>query len=307
MNLTAARGVGPGFVTAWPCSDAKPDASNLNFQQGDNSAIANAAVLALGVNGDLCFEASAAVDLIADLNGWFAPSAGFEPRTPRRILDTRTGLNLDRPGALVGGDVLSFDLTGLATSALVLNVTSTRAQGAGFVTVWPCNAPRPDSSNLNFEPGRDAANGVIVPVGANRICFESSVTTDLVVDLNGFFQPGAAFAPRVPRRVFDTRNAIGGVPAARLEPGRPIALPFPAGVAAVSMNVTATGAEADGFITVWPCSQPKPDASNINYRPGNNVAIANTVIVPVGAGGLLCFDTFSPVHLIADFNGFFPG
>ena len=36
------------------------------------------------------------------------------------------------------------------------------------------------------------------------------------------------------------------------------------GVGAVSMNVTVTSPDGEGFITVYPCDS-KPDASNLNY------------------------------------------
>ena len=303
LNLTAAGTESDGFITAWPCVEPKPVASNLNYQRGVD--IANAAVLAVDGNGEICFESFAPAHLIADLNGWFAPGAGFEPRTPQRLFDSRSGLGLNAPGKLQPGQVLRFALSGATTSAILLNITAAEAEADGFIVAWPCNAPKPDSSNLNYGPGRDVANGVILPVGANEICFEAHRATHLIADLNGFFRPNAAFATRTPRRIFDSRSGIGGIPVAKLQPGTPIALPVVSGVSALSLNVTVTQADAAGFIVVWPCSEPKPVASNVNYRPGTD--IANTVIVPVGSDGRVCFDSFAPVHIIGDFNGFFPG
>ncbi len=40
------------------------------------------------------------------------------------------------------------------------------------------------------------------------------------------------------------------------------------GVSAVTLNVTATGATADGFVTVFPSGVSKPTTSNLNIRAG---------------------------------------
>jgi hypothetical protein len=68
-----------------------------------------------------------------------------------------------------------------------LNVTVTNGEGPGFVTVFPCGA-MPVVSSLNFVPGQTVANAVIAPLSSTgNICFYSSVPTDLVVDVNGWF------------------------------------------------------------------------------------------------------------------------
>src|SRR5215468_7499998 len=59
-----------------------------------------------------------------------------------------------------------------------------------------------------------------------------------------------------------------------------------------------------GFVTVWPCGEPRPLASNLNFTAGQN--IPNNVIVKIGAGGKVCLFTLTATHLIADLNGFFP-
>ncbi len=42
------------------------------------------------------------------------------------------------------------------------------------------------------------------------MCFTSSVATDIVVDLNGWFKTPPGFTPVTPTRVFDTR--VGNPP-----------------------------------------------------------------------------------------------
>jgi hypothetical protein len=75
LNVTATRPVAPGFVTVFPCGE-RPLASNLNFVAGET--VAGAVLTSVFVEHDpgqdvllVCFYASADVDLVADINGWF--------------------------------------------------------------------------------------------------------------------------------------------------------------------------------------------------------------------------------------------
>ena len=80
----------------------------------------------------------------------------------------------------------------------------------------------------------------------------------------------------------------------------------PMDAAAVVLNVTVTAPEGSGFITVYPCGEPLPTASNLNFVAGDTVP--NAVVVKLGAGGKVClFAAESATHLIADTNGYFPG
>jgi hypothetical protein len=74
----------------------------------------------------------------------------------------------------------------------------------------------PVASNVNFIAGRTRANSVIAPVGADgAVCVFVSAPVDVVVDVSGWFVDGAGsgFVGVVPRRLVDTRFAIGPVPA----------------------------------------------------------------------------------------------
>ncbi|HEX4980190.1 MAG TPA: hypothetical protein VFV63_00745 [Ilumatobacteraceae bacterium] len=75
----------------------------------------------------------------------------------------------------------------------------------------------------------------------------------------------------------------------------------PADAVAAVLNVTVAGPTADGFATVFPCGQPVPTASNLNYRTG--VDTANTATVQLGDGGKACIYTFATTHLLADVSG----
>lgn len=86
LNLTATRTAGSGYLTAYPCDAALPNASNLNMSgRGD---VANFAIVAPDAAGRVCVFTSVSTDLVVDVFGSFG--AVFEGRAPTRLLDTRT-------------------------------------------------------------------------------------------------------------------------------------------------------------------------------------------------------------------------
>jgi hypothetical protein len=219
LNITATGTTADdfgGYVTVYPCGD-RPNASSLNFVSGQT--VPNAVIAPVSASGEVCFYALGTTDLIVDLNGHFLSGAGFTPTTPTRIADTRSGSDQGVrtvTKAKVGGDttlkVQFTDIAGLTPSsgvgAVSLNVTATGTTAddfGGYVTVYPCGA-LPNASNLNFVSGQIVPNAVIAPVSASgEVCFYARGTTDLIVDLNGYFLSGAGFAPMSPVRLFDTR------------------------------------------------------------------------------------------------------
>jgi hypothetical protein len=78
----------------------------------------------------------------------------------------------------------------------------------------------------------------------------------------------------------------------------------PTDATAVVLNVTATGTKQPGFLTVYPCGQTIPTASNLNY--GNDTTIANAVTTKIGTSGKICIYTSAETNLITDINGYYP-
>ena len=80
-----------------------------------------------------------------------------------------------------------------------------------------------------------------------------------------------------------------------------------AGVAAsaiaVVATVTVTDASGPGYVTAWPCDEPRPTASVLNHGAG--APAAGTAVVSVAADGTICLFTFSPAHLLVDVAGWF--
>ena len=203
MNVTVTgTSVGDegGWVAVFPCGTS-PGVSNLNFVSGQT--IPNAVITPVSSNGKVCFKVYGKANLIADINGYFTPSSGFNTVVPSRIMDTRHGTG----GVAVGkvgngrddsGDVLEFSVLGkgalpssaAAIGAVSMNVTVTGTSvgdEGGWVAVFPCGTS-PGVSNLNFVSGQTIPNAVITPVSSNgKVCFKVYGKANLIADINGYF------------------------------------------------------------------------------------------------------------------------
>lgn len=201
INVAAINPTTNGFLTVYPCGVAPPVASNLNFDAREVRAVS--AIVELpgalpdpNAAGKICVTGSTDMHFIVDVTGYYAPTASAGPRvvldplSDVRVIDTR------EPGVpgvrFTSESTQRFDLSSAVdrsdeTVAAVLNVVAVRAERAGFVTVYPCQATRPTTSSLNYTTGQ-TANLVVTPLSATgEICIFTSTPVDLVVDLVGAF------------------------------------------------------------------------------------------------------------------------
>ena len=70
------------------------------------------------------------------------------------------------------------------------------------------------------------------------------------------------------------------------------------------LNVTVTNTARGGFLTIFPCDQPQPNAANLNYAP--NQVIANAVFAKLDPSGRTCIFTSADAHVIVDATGSLP-
>jgi MYXO-CTERM domain-containing protein len=241
-----------------------------------------------------------------------APSR-FRAAVPARLFDTRTPadsarlLRGDGSGAgplslTSGGSFRDWAAAGVGADATAvwLNVAAVGREVPGYVTVFPRGRPRPETSNVNYEPMRVVANAAPVALGDGaRVDFAAHTAVDAVVDLAGSFGPtGAGLAPVAPTRVLDTR-----APAAPLRAGvtRAVDVRAPAGATGVVASVAVIAGAAGGYLTASPCGAPTPPTSNINYAPGD--VVANAVASGLGAGQL-CLTSSADVDVVVDVTGY---
>ena len=322
INLTIVDPAQPGYFVAYPCG-TPPNSSSVNFAAGQT--VANAVVVPLSADGEVCFYGSIDAHILADINGEFPQAAGLTSLTPTRVFDTRPS---EPQGAVTvtkqkygPGTTLKVKFTGAGgvpatgAEAVSINFTVVDPVAPGFATAFPCGT-LPLASNLNFVTGQTVANAVIAPLSnSGEVCFYSSQDAHLIADVSGWFAKDSGLTSLIPTRVLDTRpnQPQGAVPVTQKKYGDPDVLEItiagaagvPAsGVGLVSLNVTAVDPVGSGFITVYPCG-PRPLASSVNYVTGQTVA--NAVLAPVSADGKVCFYSQLNTHLVVDVSGWFEG
>jgi hypothetical protein len=318
LNVTSINATEATYFASFPAGLSVPDSSSLNPQPG--RAIPNMVLVGIGAGGAVSvFNKAGQADCIVDVLGYFHPTegCGLEPLVPERLLDTRVGLGV--PAGRVGaGGVVELQVTGrggvpeTGVDAVVLNLTSVMPSSAGFLTSWPTGQPQPNISNVNYETGRVIPNLVVCKVGTGgRVSiFVSNGDVDLIADVVGCFTAaGVTHVPLPPMRLLDTRSGLGA-PLGALGVGGEIALRVvdrggvPASARAVVLNVTATNATADTFITTYPSGSSRPNASSLNVGAGRTTA--NLVLAKVGADGAVrLYNENGTVDLLADVAGYF--
>jgi hypothetical protein len=255
-----------------------------------------------------------------------APGGTFTPVNPARVLDTRAKIGVTTTTPVKANGTVVLQVAGSAGGAVpasgvtsvVLNVTATAETTGGHLIAYPDGGTRPTSSNLNWTPGRNVPNLVIVPVGADGkidLVNASSGTVHFVADVFGYFSAaasGATYEPVGPARVLDTRAKIGVTTTTPVKANGTVALTVsgaggvPAtGASAVVLNVTATAEQSSGHLIAYPSGTTRPDSSNLNWIAGKSVP--NLVIVPVGADGKVDLYNASSgtTHFVADVFGYF--
>lgn len=241
---------------------------------------------------------------LVDRDGWIAYLEAHPQLSPdfaRQSVSVSPYPTSADPGTHLQFTVSKLDLTSLGSPANTTLTVSIDGVDLGDFPVTGGTA----TVDLTVPSG--------VPGGAQELTLvaEPSGTT---VTIPVTIQP--SIVPLSPQRILDTRaggTTIDGQFAATglVAAGSTLELTVagrggvPADASAAVLNLTATDAAGIGYVTVWPCGQPRPVASSTNFAPG--AASPNTVVTDIGTGGKVClYAGEAGVHLIADVNGTVP-
>src|SRR5271157_5668162 len=190
LNFTAVPHEPLGYLTTWPAGQPRPDVSTLNSITG--VVVANAAIVRGGDGGDVSVYATNDIDLVIDINGYFAaPGQGglsLYTVAPCRVLDTRNG-NGQFVGRLPVNVVGSVCAPSNTAQAYVLNATVVPAGPLGYLTLWPDCEGRPGVSTLNAIDGAITSNMAIVPTNNGSIDAFATNPTQLILDISSYFGP----------------------------------------------------------------------------------------------------------------------
>ena len=230
-----------------------------------------------------------------------------------------TGLKAT-PGS--GMAVLDFTAPAVVSGVQVTNYAYSTDDGKSWLALTPAVvAPPLTIAARSDDPAAPLVDGSTYKVRVRALSSSGdgaasaavSVTPAMASDTS----TGRRYVPLSPSRLADTRPGFApadgaGPPTGLVGPGGVITVKvagragIPAdGVAAVAVNVTATGPTANTFVTVFPAGETRPTASNLNVAAGQTVP--NMAVAKLGAeGSISLYNDKGQTHLIVDVLGWFP-
>jgi len=249
-----------------------------------------------------------------------------------RLLDTRPGESgCFVPGAPLGdGMVLKQSAVGACSGipanavAVVGNATAVNfiSTGPHWITFYPSNEQRPNTSNLNFRDNQVMSNWFTARLGADgAFNIYSHASTHLVIDVAGYYAPpepkGLYYHPLPASvRLFDSRSGANACDA----PGNPLAnngirtvkahgtcfnAAIPASAQAIVGSATAINFLSSGFnwATLYASGDPVPKSSSLNFTA--NEVVSNWFTAKLSGDGKFNIYSRASTHFVIDVAGYF--
>ncbi len=210
LVVTAASPASSGYLTVWPDGEPRPSTSNVNFVR--EPASANSVTVSIPSDGaiDIFNSAGAAVNVIVDINGYFAATGeAFNPSSPMRICDTRSVAAVGGTGDVTAGvsgacgnggtmpakgsttTVAVGNIGAIPSNAkiVVANITvADTVAGSGYLTAWPAGTTQPSTSNVNWSKGQVIPNMVVSGLnGSGQMDMFVSAPADVIIDVVGWY------------------------------------------------------------------------------------------------------------------------
>ncbi|MEJ3743374.1 trypsin-like serine protease [Actinomycetes bacterium KLBMP 9797] len=206
--------------------------------------------------------------------------------TPVKVLDTKTS------GVLGPQSTRNFSVTGVGAvpqtgvSAVQLRLTTSGATASTWLGLWPFGTSRPGTSAMNPGVGEAESNLVTVPVGTNGwvSIFNNAGNVAVVAEVRGYFTTGAdtgGFTPVAHTRPVAVQT-VGQSASVTLKLTGGI---IPTGAQAALLDVSISGTENDGQLSVFPVGN-EAARSLINWGAPRGSAPA---LVPLPADGRVTF------------------
>ena len=198
-NLTVVDATMSWAIALGPVATSSPTTSTINFSTGQ--ILANGLTVGLSATGTLSAtylsKPGNTTDLVFDVSGYFVPGSSgskFIAIPAVRPVDTRVA-----SGVLSAGVPRTLQVTGgdgvpSTATAITANITVVRPTGPWAAFLGPVATASPSTSSLNFLAGDIRGNGLTIPLGSGgtlsaTYLSTSGNTTDLVVDVTGYFAP----------------------------------------------------------------------------------------------------------------------
>ena len=318
LNVTVVAPTANGVITAYPDGTSVPTASNLNFLKGENRP--NLVTVELGADGsvDLRNGGTDTADLVADLEGYYAPGTGTGFAGVQGYRSDEVTLTVGKP-VLASAFYSGYSWLSTGAAAVAINITASAGTAAGYVSAYADGGKVSTASNVNYSANENIANMAIVPMGSDGYLDliaggKAGATVKVYLDVEGFYtnQPytdGTGFVPTKPTRLIDTRSGLGVSvkgPTAGTEVDPTKLAGIPAHAAGIAANVTVVDPSANGYLSAYAFNELTA-TSTLNYAKAQNVAnMAEFAWAPDLSGQYLYFNTSgTTTGIVLDMFGYF--
>lgn len=211
---------------------------------------------------------------------------------------------------IVAGDLNDFETSetlDILTGDLLVNMFDTLPANEQYDYVFEGNAQTLD--HVLVTPAlKEAGNATFDVVHVNAEYGDQLsdhdpelLSLDFTAEPQPEPQPGGRFVATGPTSLLDTRRPGQG---GRLTPGvvRELRLAdAPADAVGIVAQVTVVDPADDGWLKVYPCGQPEPGSSSVNYKAGSG-AWAGQVTISTG-NGAMCLASYAAVDIVVDGAG----
>jgi Bacterial Ig-like domain (group 3) len=328
VDLTVVSPPSAGYVTLYPTGGAVPATADVDFPVLPTTAGLAITQLSAGGQVSILNKSASPINVVADVSAWFGQPTNsldqqgrYDAVVPFRLLDTRLAPNK----RMAAGSTVAIKVAGVSgipatgVTAVMLNVTSVKPAGFGYLVTYPGGLAKPKTSTSQFQKNETRAGRVIVGVGTDGkvdIYNSTLAATDVLVDIVGWFTTGSSqaggmtYVPLpVSRRLSSaqTSGAAWGQNAARAVPmagvlGVP-SLASAIRATAVVTNVHTVNASASSYITAYPLAI-RPKTSDLDFALHQN--LQNLTIAGLGStGGFNLYNMAGTVTVPIDLFGWF--
>jgi surface antigen len=242
-------------------------------------------------------------------------SRAWQVTAPARLLDTRTGVGAPAQ-KVMAGQAVTVQVTGRGgvpasgVAKVLLNVNATSPSSNGYLTAHANGTKQPGSRSMSFLAGSLNTQVILSRVGSDgRVRIYASATTDLSADVVGWSPTDGFLSGGGPVRVLDTRTGLSA-PKAKLAAGGTLTLTVtgkagvPTDAAAAVLNVSATDAASDGWLTTYPNGVTRPAAPQVRFTTGKPAT--GLVVARIGSSGAVRVHSTSQTNLLVDIVGWLP-
>lgn len=312
LNVTITSPSASGFTTTYPSGITRPTAHSSSYSTG--ATISTMVAAKVGSDGRARIYSSASTHIAVDVVGWYPSTGHLRAVTPKRVLDTRSGLGTPRVRLPARGQ-LDLTIAGggvvpsTGASAVVLDLAVSAPSQSGWLTVRPTGTTRPMTTHVWFDAGKSRSNLIVVKIGTGgKVTIDSTAQTDVMVDIVGWYPTTSDNVTLRSARLLDTRTGVGA-PAARVAAGSATLVRATGrggvpttGVKAVWVTLTALSPVSAGRLTAYRSGSTRPSVATVHHVA--NQVITNSVLVPVGADGSVVVHSSAATQIVVDVQGY---